>query len=155
MHVLQGSHFIPLMKFSFPVFLLFFPDFFQAQKCVYHLKIIKLSNHAKNCVEITKILPFPQYSLMTDTFSQCEINFEEQECIPVGCVPAAHRPYAAVFFRGGGSPWQGGSAWSRGGLSAWLGGVCLVRGVLPAEGGLPGGSLQTLPCTESQTCVKT
>ena len=50
------------------------------------------------------------------------------ECIPVGCVPAARRPYAEVCFpgggcliRGGGLPGlggcvqSGGSAWSRGG----------------------------------------
>ena len=54
-----------------------------------------------------------------------------QECIPVGCVPAARRPYAWVCFPGGGGrgcllpgggclPGLGGSA---------LGGVCLVRGV--------------------------
>ena len=36
----------------------------------------------------------------------------EQECIPVGCVPAARRPYAGVCFRGGGGL---GSAWSGGG----------------------------------------
>ena len=127
-------------------------------------------------MEITKILPFPQYSLMTDTFSQCEINFEEQECIPVGCVPAAHRPYAAVFFRGGFLPGRGGLPGPGGAVCLVLGGgavclvwgallgpgafslvrgVCLVQGGSPCRGGLPGGSPQTLPCTESQTCVKT
>ena len=45
-----------------------------------------------------------------------------QECIPVGCVPAAHWPYAAVYFRGGGL------------LSALGGGVSVPRGCL-----LPGG----------------
>ena len=54
----------------------------------------------------------------------------KQECIPVGCVPAARRPYAS----------RGGSAWSRGG-SAWSGGgVCSEGGfwswgVLPGPGG--------------------
>ena len=33
----------------------------------------------------------------------------QQECIPVGCVPAARRPYAGVCFLGGSAPW-GGSA---------------------------------------------
>ena len=44
------------------------------------------------------------------------IKDKEQECIPVGCVPAARRPYAGVCFPGGGSVRSGG------------GGVCLVRG---------------------------
>ena len=83
-----------------------------------------------------------------------EINLI-QECIPVGCVPTAHWPYAAVFFPGGGvclvpggSAWSwgglpglgGGSAWSRGeGCSPWSGGFSLPGGggggVLPAWGG--------------------
>ena len=37
----------------------------------------------------------------------------EQECIPVGCVPADRRPYAGVCFPGGGGPPS-----SRGGLLA-------------------------------------
>ena len=60
-------------------------------------------------------------------------HFYQQECIPVGCVPAARRPYACVCFPGGGV-----SAWSGGG-------VCLLRGVggvgwclLPGGGCLPG-----------------
>ena len=69
--------------------------------------------------------------------------YVSQECIPVGCVPAARRPYSGVSYRGGvylvwgglpgpggvclvpggGLPGpKGGSAWSQGG------GVCLVRG---------------------------
>ena len=32
----------------------------------------------------------------------------KQECIPVGCVPAARRPYPGVCFPGGGSPSGGG-----------------------------------------------
>ena len=75
-----------------------------------------------------------------------------QECIPVGCVPAAHWPYAAVFFLGGGvclvqggSPCQvlggfslpglGGSPWQvPGGFS------------LPGRGGLPARSRGGSPC---------
>ena len=55
------------------------------------------------------------------------MQFEKQECIPVGCVPAARRPYAGVCFPGGGG--------------------CLVRGVSAAGGGVcsggsaPGGCL--------------
>ena len=58
--------------------------------------------------------------------------YTKQECIPVGCVPAARRPYAGVCFPGGGGggggclpglggvglPGQGGSAWSWGGLAS-------------------------------------
>ena len=57
-----------------------------------------------------------------DRVVYCDINKtiqdkQKQECIPVGCVPAAHWPYAAVFFPGG---------------------VCLVLGGSPCQGGLPG-----------------
>ena len=49
-------------------------------------------------------------------------SFYKQECIPVGCVPAAHWPYARVCFPGGsvcsgGVSAPGGSA-LRGGVSA-------------------------------------
>ena len=66
----------------------------------------------------------------------------EQECIPVGCVPAARRPYSGVCFPGGGSAWSGGVLPGRGvvpcsgeGGSPWSGGVCLVQGGLPWSGG--------------------
>ena len=54
----------------------------------------------------------------------------KQECIPVGCVPAARRPYSGVSFL------EGVSARSRG-VSAWSGGwgVCQVRGVCLVWGG--------------------
>ena len=48
-----------------------------------------------------------------------------QECIPVGCVPAACRPYAGVCFRWGSVP--------RGGLL--LGGGGSAPGVVPGLGG--------------------
>ena len=90
----------------------------------------------------------------------------QQECIQVGCVPAARRPYSGVCFPGGwGQPglgWGGqpgpggvflvsegglpgwgvclvwgGSAWS-GGVSAWSGGcVPGPRGCVPGLGGYP------------------
>ena len=68
----------------------------------------------------------------------------EQECIPVGCVPAARRPYAGVCFPGGVSLVPGGSAWSQGGLpgprgSAWS------RGCLPGPGGVSAWSRGGLP----------
>ena len=65
----------------------------------------------------------------------------EQECIPVGCVPAARRPYAGVCFRGG-SP--SGGVLHRGGSPSR--GVLHPRGGSPSwEGGLhPGGMVVVL-----------
>ena len=77
----------------------------------------------------------------------------KQECIPVGCVPAARWPYAAVCFPGGGGGlvpgglvlggvWSGGGG---GGVVSAPGG-CLVQGGVSApqgvwsEGSGPGGS---------------
>ena len=66
----------------------------------------------------------------------------KQECIPVGCVPAARRPYAGVCFRGGlpgpegGLPGPGGSAWSGGCLLR--GGFWYREGSAWSGGGLPG-----------------
>ena len=79
------------------------------------------------------------------------MNLEEQECIPVGCVPSA-----AVAVPGGVCLPGGVSACQR--VSAWQGrageGVCLPRGVC-----LPGGGRYlsvTLPLwTEWETRVKT
>ena len=64
-------------------------------------------------------------------------NLVKQECIPVGCVPAAHWPYG-----GGGSPCErGGVLPARGGVSL-PGGVLPAGVVLPARGvSLPGGVL--------------
>ena len=68
---------------------------------------------------------------------------KNQECIPVGCVPAAHWPYAGVCFPvWGGSPWQGGLL---------LGGCLLRGGVAASQHALR----QTPQWTESQTRVKT
>ena len=86
----------------------------------------------------------------------CECKYR-QECIPVGCVPAARWPYAGVCFRGGGvclllgGSAVGGGVCSQGGLLG--GGVCSQGGcVVCSRGGLP----QTRPLwTESQTRVKT
>ena len=74
----------------------------------------------------------------------------KQERIPVGCVPAARRPYAGLCFRGGG-------CW---GCLVW-GVVCLVRGgLLPGwwcawsggGGGVPGlGGPGISACTEADT----
>ena len=78
-------------------------------------------------------------SLSMFSFTQkCKVfSFTQQECIPVGCVPAARRPYAGVCFPGGGV------CLVQGGCLPGLGegGVCLVQGGLPGPGGwgcLPG-----------------
>ena len=57
-------------------------------------------------------------------------NYKLQECIPVGYVPAARRPYAGVCFLGGGGlPGPGGVCLVWGGVFLGQGGVCLVWGV--------------------------
>ena len=56
---------------------------------------------------------------------------EEQECIPVRCVPAARRPYAGVCFPGRGCLLRGGvcsGGVCSGGVSALGGGGCLLHG---------------------------
>ena len=88
----------------------------------------------------------------------------KQECIPVGCVPAAHWPYAGVCFRGGCLPpgggvcvcsqgVGGGGVFSQGGVCSQgvgEGGVCsgghvcpwgrcLLRGVSAPGGGVCSG----------------
>ena len=112
------------------------------QKCSEHGKIFQIADLLEYCDKIT-----------------CEIAFLKQECIPVGCLPAASRPYAGVCF-GGVSAWSGGcllpGGWCLPGLGGWClpgpggclpgggvvsawsrgGGVCLVRGGLPCPGGL-------------------
>ena len=68
-----------------------------------------------------------------------------QECIPVGCVPAARRPYAGVCFWGG-LPGPGGVVCLVPGGSGMpgLGGVvCLVGGGCLPWGGIPA-------CTEAE-----
>ena len=110
--------------------------------------------------------------------SYMDARFFEQECIPVGCVPAARRPYAGVCFPGGGCLVRGGCLllggllqggfWSGRGWCAWSGGggvpgpggcvVCLVRGVggwcVPGLGGggcSRGGWVGIPVCTEADT----
>ena len=65
-------------------------------------------------------------------------NSEQQECIPVGCVPAAQWPYAGICFRGGGVCSRRGSA--LGGGCLLPGGVCyqgvLLLGGVCSEGGV-------------------
>ena len=90
---------------------------------------------------------------------QQEINYEngkkscifKQKCIPVGCVPAAHWPYArgrgfslpgGVLPAGGDSPANGGSLPRRGGFS-------LLGGSLPG-GPLPSGA-PPAPCEQNHT----
>ena len=97
-------------------------------------------------------------NLSSTSTINAERNILKQECIPVGCVPAACWPYAGVYFQVGckkkknpekiqkkspvpglGGVWSGGVC-SRG--SVWSGGVCLVWGVSGLGGCLvPGGCL--------------
>ena len=90
------------------------------------------------------------------TASECK-QFK-QECIPVGCVPAAHRPYARVCFPGGGGVCSRGvSAPGEGVLSGLEGGllqggsargvVSGLTGVCPRVGLLWGGGIPA--CTEA------
>ena len=100
----------------------------------------------------------------------------KQECIPVGCVPAARRPYAGVCFPGGvclvwgGSAWSGGCAWPGGcawsggwclpgwGVSAWSGGCAWLGGCAWSGGrsGIPACTeADTLPPVDRHTPVKT
>ena len=76
-----------------------------------------------------------------------------QECIPVGCVPAAHRPYAGVCFRGGGVSLLQGGVYSGGGVCS--GGVCSQCSGVSAPGGVsalggsaPGGSAPGGVCSQ-------
>ena len=70
----------------------------------------------------------------SSSISEFVLQNLEQVCIPVGCVPAAHWPYAAVCFPGwgclpgpgGGLPAQGGFSLP-GGVSAWSGGALPAR----------------------------
>ena len=72
---------------------------------------------------------------------------KKQECIPVGCVPAAHWPYAGVcFFPGGGGVCSGGGV---GWVSAPGGGVCYLGGSGPGVGGGGWGCIPA--CTEADT----
>ena len=66
-------------------------------------------------------------------------DYGKQECIPVGCVPAARSPYAGVCFQGGVSG-PGGCVWSQGGVSG-PGEMCLVLGVCGPGGVWSGGCL--------------
>ena len=88
-----------------------------------------------------------------------------QECIPVGCVPAAHWPYAAVLFLAGGGVCLvrggvllgpgGGDLAGPGGVLLGPGGFSLVPGGVllgPGGGCLVGGGWVGIPaCTEADT----
>ena len=69
-------------------------------------------------------------------FKKGTVEYQEQECIPVGCVPAARRPYSGVCFPGGGGVLPP----ARGGWSAWSGGDGL-----PGPGGGGSACLETPP----------
>ena len=104
--------------------------------------------------------------------TKCKTKLK-QECIPVGCVPAARRPYAGVCFQGGvlpvggfsmpggfslrgGSPCQGGSPCRggspcQGGGSHWSGGVLHAGGFSMPGGVLPAGVVSgEPPCEQNE-----
>ena len=101
--------------------------------------------------------------------SKCSNFRRKQECIPIGCVPAARWPYAGVCFLGGVLRPGGvylvlgvylvGGVLSPGGVSG--AGGCLLQGGLlrgvSAPGGVSQHALRQTPplLTESQTPVKT
>ena len=112
------------------------------------LDMVKMYLHAKKWGFHVK--GFKSYSLNRQTHSQTDMTENityldtqvvinqtwikrEQECIPVGCVPAARWPYAAVCLWGGVCSWGGapGGCLLPGGL-LWGGvcsrGVCLLQG---------------------------
>ena len=69
-----------------------------------------------------------------------------QECIPVGCVPAAHWPYTGVCFPGGGGGVCSGGVCSEGcllgeGVSAPRGGVSAPKGEGVCSGGVCSGGV--------------
>ena len=59
----------------------------------------------------------------------------KQECIPVGCVPAAHWPFAGVCLVWGGLVWSQGSVFLVRGVWSW--GVLPARGLCLVWGGSP------------------
>ena len=78
---------------------------------------------------------------------------KKQECIPVGCVPAAHWPYPGVSFLGGGCTCPGCAC-----QGVWSGGCgpggCTCPGVVPAGGARQGGACWGVPARGGlpQTC---
>ena len=93
-----------------------------------------------------KIAGFTIYWKMRCVEKEFLVKIGEQECIPVGCVPAARWPYAGVCFPGGVCSQGGVSA--PGGCLLWggllrgcllLGGCLLSGGLLTLWGSAPGG----------------
>ena len=108
------------------------------------------------CSHWQRPIPRPIKWCYVDLFGNGK-NRWKQECIPVGCVPAARWPYAGVcLLRGGGGVCSQGG-WSKGGLVP--GGIC--SGGVSSQGGLvlggsgSGGGLLLegcIPaCTEADT----
>ena len=76
--------------------------------------------------------------LNSTTFSSLVNHQNQKECIPVGCVPAASRPYAGVCFLGGSAPGESAPR----GVSALggEGGVCSGGGACSGGVSTPGRS---------------
>ena len=112
---------------------------------------------------LCKLEPLSGVTILVNVCAQDQQTCLKQECIPVGCVPAARRPYAGVCFPGG-SAWFGGCLPGLGGLpgpggclpghggSAWSRGFTWPGGCLPSQGaaclvwGVPSWSRGVPPC---------
>ena len=77
-------------------------------------------------------------------------RIDKQDCIPVGCVPPARRPYAPVWSSrgGGGVPGPGEGVPGPGGGCTLVRGVYLVRGGLPGPRGILPGQVPP-PCEQN------
>ena len=100
---------------------------------------IVLSDADASDINVLAILIVEYLDNSRQSIGSTEKNKFKQECIPVGCVPAAHWPYAWVCFGGvslpGGASFLGEGASFLGGASFW-GGGSPWQGV-PLAGGSP------------------
>ena len=83
--------------------------------------------------------PYPKIVTLFKNAASINVHTQKylkQECIPVGCVPAARRLYAGVCFPGGGVCSRGGVCL---GGSAPRGRGCLLPGGICSGGPAPGG----------------
>ena len=92
-----------------------------------HLTMFRFKCNRRSCWECLYCLCY-----ITD-------SLDKQECIPVGCVPTARRPYAGVYFPGGGLLL--GAVCSGGGGKPSAPGVCVCSGGSGVVVSAPGGGV--------------